>query len=64
MSEERIIYGTAQGGLLNTQPNHATLEVEQPSSVTDWLHLERMLLPLLNYARQMQGKKPVIVPKR
>lgn len=64
MSEERILYGTAQGGLLNTQPNHATLESEQPlSTMPDWLQLERMLLPLLNYARRMQGKKPVIVPK-
>lgn len=64
MSEERILYGTAQGGLLNTEPNHATLEPEQSLLViVDWLQLERMLLPLLNYARRMQGKKPVIVPK-
>jgi hypothetical protein len=63
MSEERDIYQTQNENLLRTPSNHATMPAVQLNASPDWQHLERMLIPLLNYARRMQGKKPVIVPR-
>jgi hypothetical protein len=61
MSEERVSYIATN--LLQSRDNGCTIEQGQTSAPVDWLHLERMLLPLLNTARKAQGKRPVIVPK-
>jgi hypothetical protein len=58
MSETPVQYK-----VLQTSCNPDTMEHEQPSAPLDLLQIERMLLPLLNYVRKAQGKKPVIVPK-
>lgn len=33
-----------------------------PINIADLQRMERQLIPLLNTVRQMQGKRPVIVP--
>lgn len=58
--EKRVLY-SATHTLLQPATNNATLEQEQ--APLDLAHIERQLIPLLNWVRKMQGKKPVIVPK-
>jgi hypothetical protein len=62
MSEERAPY-RVDANLLQSRDNSCTMDTEQPAILLDPLQLERMLLPLLNYARKAQGKRPVIVPR-
>lgn len=61
MSEVKAEYRTQS--LLNVDINHATLDDKPLESDSDWAQMERMLIPLLNYIRKAQGKRPVIVPK-
>ena len=50
--------------LLNNYADRDTLEAEHvPATLPDLVVLERQLIPLLNWVRKVQGKKPVIVPK-
>lgn len=60
MSEQRAVY-QVPSNLLQSSQNSATLEPEQES--IDLQNFERMLIPVLNWVRKAQGKKPVIVPK-
>ena len=58
MSETSVQY------LLKDYANSDTLDTEQlPVAPLDLAHLERQLIPLLNWVRKLQGKKPVIVPR-
>lgn len=58
MSETGVNY------LVQSEQKHDTMESVAPHvSVRDLAQLERMLTPLLNQLRKMQGKPPVIVPK-
>lgn len=59
MSEIPVAY------LLKSEQERATLEPDQsPAELpSDWAQFERMLIPMLNYVRKVQGKKPVYVPK-
>jgi hypothetical protein len=58
VSEEKALYRVW------TKPvDGATLDIEQLPIPVDPAHLERILIPLLNWARQAQGKRPVILPK-
>jgi len=64
--EERVAY--LEQRLLKPDANHVTLEECQESSdglraTNDWAQLERMLIPLLNHVRKVQGKKPIVVPR-
>lgn len=59
--EEKATYRTAIDTLLQSPENLCTLEAEREP--VDWREFERMLIPLLNFARKEQGKKPVILPK-
>jgi hypothetical protein len=62
--EERVSYQTSNDTLLHPEVNRATIEPGQaPGAPFDPAYLERILVPLLNWARQAQGKKPVILPK-
>lgn len=63
MSEDRIVYLTAMGSLLQTVDNTCIVEQERPSASIDLDKMERMLIPLLNEVRKAQGKKPIILPK-
>lgn len=50
--------------LLNGVQSCDTLDAEQlPAAPLDLAHLERQLIPLLNWVRKLQGKKPIIVPR-
>lgn len=50
--------------LVQSERKHDTMEPVAPHlSPRSLAQLERMLIPLLNLLRQMQGKPPVIVPK-
>lgn len=60
MSETPVHY------LLNPDTNHAIMDADKVVATqdsSDWAQMERMLIPLVNYVRKKQGKKPVVVPK-
>lgn len=63
MSEQRASYRTPSDTLLQPDINSANMEPTQMPAPPDPAHLERMLIPLLNWARRAQGKKPVVLPK-
>jgi hypothetical protein len=64
MSERRETYRTAIDTLLQRPDNNDMIDARQPcAGVPDLQEAERMLIPLLNWVRRAQGKKPVIVPK-
>lgn len=62
MSEQATPYEIDHNPLTNRQIC-PTMEANQASMTVDLVQLERMLIPLLNWARKAQGKKPIIVPK-
>lgn len=62
MTEEREPYDAQV--LLKSDIIHVTLEPQQDCQErADWAQMERMLIPLLNHVRKVQGKKPIIVPR-
>jgi hypothetical protein len=61
VSEEQVTYQVQS--LLKPDTKHVTLGHEQMPAPVDWASFERQLIPLLNWVRRAQGKKPVIVPK-
>lgn len=64
MTEQAAQYCTHNP--LQSRDNPATMDTGLDTvqvSVTELVTLERMLTPLLNQVRTLQGKRPVIVPK-
>lgn len=63
MSEERVQYGSTN--LLQTLGKPDIMDVQPCADAEqiDWAHLERILVPVINYVRKAQGKRAVILPK-
>jgi hypothetical protein len=59
MSEERVIYSTAIGGLLKPEANHVTIEVDR----TELEQERRHLLGRLQQLNRLLGYPPLLTGK-
>lgn len=64
MTNNHLHHQGNQQNCRQTLCNHDTISAEQVFvNLPDLAQTERVLIPLLNQVRKLQGKKPVIVPK-
>lgn len=67
MSESRVVYEVLQptpiSSMLEREQQRRTLARSLDELESEAMHLERALLHALNQVREMQGKRPVIVPR-